>query len=648
MARRLVSPNSQLLARPISPSSISPDPRQRGLSISLQDSGSAFQDLLIRFQGCRKGTLQVLDWYKQSWKDLCEELRLLTDSSSAAEEDVKVDFRAKGTGFEGMATGMKRAVIHAESQVVKLCFKQRGKFSEGECKKSVESAFERMANDIWKLLGAYLQKSTATRAADSLRNLIKMQSEAEAIATQVKEMQVHFEETLRRHANLSSLTPEAKMQHVSFSVEEDDKMSEVSDMSRVSASAKDLTSDLKEQGTRLLQSFQRFTSSGNSEIKTSPVRREMDLVLRDMLLMVRNSKAEAGRLHEDKSDQRLERHLARIRTRIDTLCHNFEQGVVAKPRPVSVSPPLNEAVSEDIRQLKEVVGKQAAEIEKLRKEATLAVRMTSPIEPVHEDLQQLNEVQGSIMADIREMRQHMDRVFFATKDSGKEASAKQVLQVLRASSPHIQAETDSEFVQIVMDEIITLRKSTHSLLELVTKEGFPLKSLQEVAAEFVKQHKTYLDLKEQHDELFLRLIKFQSEGELETSYLQTRVKELETDLESLRMGRVTPDSSSSRAKRSVDVRSNLLDEENTVLSTENFILLHKLELAGKEKMQLLRIVEDLKRESKAKVVDFEEALEAEVRGNELQESLFPPHTGETRLPKARDPIQILNELEAAV
>jgi len=644
MARRLVSPDSRLLARPISPSSMTPDPHQRGLSVNLQDSSFAFQDLLLRFQGCRKGTLQVLDWYKQSWKDLSEELRLLTEPSSTGEEEVKVDFRAKGTGFEGMASGMKRAVIHAESQVVKLCFKQRGKFSEGECKKSVESAFERMANDIWKLLGAYLQKSTATRAADTLRSLIKMQSEAEAVATQVKELQVHFEDTLRRQANLSSLTPEAKMQHVSFSVDEDEKMSEMSDVSRISVSAKDLTSDLKEQGTRLLQSFQRFTSSGNSESKTSPARREMDLVLRDMLLMVRNSKAEAGRLHEDKGDQRLERHLSRIKARIDALCHNFEEGAVTKRRPVSVSPPLNEAVSEDIRKLKEVVGKQAAEIEQLRKQAALAVQVTSPIEPVHEDLQQLNEVQGSIMADIREMRQHMDRVFFATKDAGKEASARQVLQVLRASSPHIQTENDSEFVQTVMDEIITLRKSTHCLLELVTKEGFALKSLQEVGAEFVKQHKAYLDLKEQHHELFLRLIRFQSESELEASYLQTRVKELETDLETLRMGRTTPDSTSSRAKRSIDVRSNLLDEENTVLSTENFILLHKLESAGKEKMQLLLIVEDLKRESKGKIVDFEEALEAEMRGNGLQECLNPLHTGETRLAEARDPIQ--NKVEA--
>jgi hypothetical protein len=498
----------------------------------------------------------------------------------------------------------------------------------------VESAFERMANEIWKLLGGYLQKTTSVRAADTLKSIIKMQSEAESIAGQVKELQVHFEEALRRQVNLSSFTPDARMQHTSFSVDEDEKMSEVSDMSRISTSAKDLSSDLKEQGNRLLQSFQRFTTSGNSsEIKTSPARREMDLVLRDMLLMVRSSKAEAGRIREDKSDQRLERHLARIRSRIDTLCHNFEEGEVTKRTAMSVSPPVSEVVSvssEDIRQLKDVVGKQAAELEKLRKEAQLAVRVTSPIEPVREDLQQLNEVQGSIMADIREMRQHMDRIFFASKEPGKEESAKQALQVLRASSPHIQADTDSEFVKIVMDEIFTTRKSVHFLLETINKEGFTLKSLEEVAEEYVKLSKECQDIKDQHDELFLRLIKLQSEGELETSCLQSRVKELETDLETLKMGRTTPDSTSSRAKRSVDVRSNLLDEENTVLSTENFILLHKLETAGKEKMQLLRMLEEIKRESKTKIADFEESLEAEMRRNRLQEGRDRPIAGEMK------------------
>ena len=425
------------------------------------------------------------------------------------------------------------------------------------------------------------------------------------------------------------------MQHTSFSIDEDEKMSEVSDMSRISTSARDLSSDLKEQSNRLLQSFQRYTTSGTtSEIKTSPARREMDLVLRDMLLMVRSSKAEAGRIREDKSDQRLERHLARIRSRIDTLCRNFEEGEVTKRTTVSVSPPpVSEVVSvssEDIRQLRDVVGKQAAEIEKLRTESQSAARMTSPIEPVREDLQQLNEVQGSIMADIREMRQHMDRIFFASKEPGKEESAKQVLQVLRASSPQIQAENDTEFVKLVMNEIFSTRKSVHFLLETINKEGFSLKTLEEVAEEYVKLSKECQDIKDQHDELFLRLIKLQSEGELETSCLQSRVKELETDLEALKMGRATPDSTSSRAKRSVDVRSSLLDEENTVLSTENFILLHKLETVGKEKMQLLRMLEEIKRESETKIEDFEESLEAEMRRNRLQEDRDMSNAGEMK------------------
>lgn len=585
MARNLVSPDSRLLLRPSSPS-LSPDIRQR-LSLNIQDSAPVFQDLLSRFQSCRSSTVQVLDWYKQSWHDLCEELRVLTDPSNCAD----LDYRTKGAGFEGMVTGMKRAVLQTESQVVKLCFKQRGKFSEAECKKGVQSAFGRMANDIWRQLGTFLQKAPATRVAETLNSLVRLQSEAESIASRLKELQVHFEEVLRRQANLSSLTPDARL-HTSISVDDDEKLSEMSDLSRISSSAKDLSTDLKDQGNRLLKSFQRFASSGASDTGTSPARREMDLVLRDMLMMVRSSKAEVGRINEDKTDQRLERHLARIKSRIDSLCHSFEEGATTKRLTLSVSPPPGEALNvsnEDIRGLREVIERQATEIQQLRNQTLRAV---SPIEPVHEELQQMNEAQGSIMADVREMRQHMDRVFFATKDT--DSPVEQALLVLRASAPHIRTESDSEFAKTLMNEVLEIRKSKQTLLQMVNKDGPSLESLEEVGTELLRLRKEWQSLKEQHDELFLRMIKVQSEGELEINYLQSRVKDLEADLEAHKMGENTPKSSSSRTKKVAEIQPNSLDEENALLSSENFTLLQKLESAGKEKLQLLHMLESLK------------------------------------------------------
>lgn len=579
----------------------------------------------------------------------------MVDPSSVAEGDASVDFKTKGAGFEGMVTGMKRAVIHAESQVIKTCFKQRGKYTEAECKKSVESAFERMANDIWRQLGGYLQKSVNTRAADTLRSLIKLQSDADSIAAQVKELQVHFEDSLRRQVHLSSFTPDARL-HTSLSVEDDEKMSEASDLSRISVSARDMSSDLKEQGNRLLQSFQRFTSSGGTtETGTVPSRREMDLVLRDMLMMVRSSKAEASRAREDKGDQRLERHLARIRNRIDTLCRSFEEGASTKRMTLNVTPPPNETMtvsSEDIRSLREVIAHQAAEIEKLRRDSLLSGRVSSPIEPVHEDLQQMNETQGSIMADIREMKKHMDRVFFASKDTGG-ASATQALLVLKASAPHIQADNDTEFVKKLMSEVLSIRKSQHMLLQLLRKDGITVETLEDVGTEYSKLRKEWVETKEHYDELFLRMIKIQSESELESNYHQSKIKELEAELELVRNGRNTPDSGSSRAKRSVEIKSNPLDEENTVLSTENFALLQKLETAAKEKMQMLRMLEDAKMERRRKE-DVEETEEPEIVGNlEAVLSSLPPFPGR-RSPfhqsappsNSKEPIKIISDLEA--
>jgi len=576
--------------------------------------------------------VQVLDWYKQSWHDLSEELRVLTDPTSLAE----MDHRTKGAGFDGIVTGMKRAVLQTESQVVKLCFKQRGKFSEAECKKSVQSAFGRMANDIWRQLGTYLQKTPATRVTETLNSLVRLQSEAESLAAQLKELQVYFEETLRRNANLSSLTPDARL-HTSISVDDDEKMSEMSDLSRVSSSAKDLGTDLKEQGNRLLKSFQRFASSGASETGTSPARREMDLVLRDMLVMVRSSKAEVGRISEDKSDQRLERHLARIRSRIDSLCHSFEEGATTKRLALSPVPGETFTVSnEDMRSLREVIERQAAEIEQLRGQT---LRAASPIEPVHEELQQMNEVQGSIMADVREMRQHMDRVFLTTTDT--DSQVKQTLLVLRASAPHIRTQSDSEFVKTLMNEVLAIRKSKQTLLQMVNKDGTTLEALEDVGVELLKLRKECQSLKEQHDELFLRMIKVQSEGELEINCLQSKVKELEVS----KVGENTLKSSASRAIKAAEAQPNSLDEENALLSSENFALLQKLESAGKEKLQLLHMLESLK-------ASLGDSSEPEIKGSLAavldslpaypgRSSPFQRRTEETRPSDAHDSLQVL-------
>lgn len=546
---------------------LSPSPALSPSEIPLIPSNSVLESILERFLVCRSGTFQVLDWYKQSWKDICEELRVLVNPGSGAE----VDLKGKTGGFEGVVTGVKKAVIHAENVVVKTCLKQRGKYTETECVKKVESAFERMAGEVWKLLGGYMQKTGSGRAADTLRSLIKMQSDADHIATQVKALQAHFEDTLRHQV---TLTTHPKPHTYS----EPD-----SDKSLLSSSPRHSDIDLKEQGNRLLHSFQRFTTSGRaSDGGTIGAHREMDLVLRDMMAVARSSKGEAGKTTTGE-DLRLERHLARIRRRIDSLCRNFEEGATPIPTALSVSPSLPSPHP-----------------------------ASSDLPPVHDDLQHLTQVQGSIMSDLRDMRKHMDKVISLTKDSNPTST--QSLNVLKAFMPHLQAESDSQFVTLLMNDILSTRKSQFCLINLLKNEGILVETMDEVGKEYLKLKKEYEEMKENNDEMVLNVIKMQSEGELETNYLQNRIKTLECELEMVKNGRNSPDSGSFRAKKSVEMAKNSLDEENAILSMENFALLRKLEEEMNEKMRLIDILSAKSHEIVRKTEE-NEGKEGESDGN---------------------------------
>ena len=641
MATKLVSPESRLLARPSSPpSNTSPESRQRLFSNSVNESGQStvLQDILSRFQGFRGATIRVLDWYRRAWKDMSEELRLLVDTDTKAPtkpistSESPPDYTIKGTSFEGLFSSMKRSVTSAESMIHNYCFKRRGKYSEAECKQGVGIALERMANDIWKQVYGYVQKPVGTRASEALKALSRQQEDTEAIAAKLKEAQVHFEEVLKRHLNFSGMgeSPAQPISPEDEAIFKDDRSSELSDQARASPFPKELTAELSEQSNRLLKSFQKFASSGIREPGPLPARREMDSILRDMLLMVKTSKAEVGRVKEELGSQKFERQLNRMRYRVESLCKSMEEAtskrVTFAAAQVGPSP-----LQEEISRLRDVVFRQSVVIDRYRAEERLPIHVSDvPQSPVPEaasfhmpEMDQLTQAQQTIMTDIREMKQHMDRFFYSSKDSAPDSSKSQTLKVLKAAAPHIRASNDSEFLQLFIDDLVALRKSQQSLLSTLNNEGYSLETLEDVSKEFLKVRGDYLSLKEEHDETLLKIIRVQSEAEIEGSYLESRIKFLEAELEeSKKAEQYTPESSSPRSHRRVsDYQFGSVEEENALLSTENFELLIKLEVVSREKTAILAQCADLQREletSNRKAEELQGSLQA-------QEALFQSH-----------------------
>lgn len=638
------------------------DRNQRSIGIPEASSQAVLQDLMTRFQSFKTLSIKITDWYQRAWKDMAEELTVLVDTEAspsskppAKYEDLSREFQIKGSVFEGLFAAMKRSVLAAEALVHNYCFKRRGKLSESECKQGVGMALERMANEIWKLVSVQVQKPVTVRASEALKALLRMQEDSNNLVVKLKEAQRHFEEVLKRHQSASQegglAATQGELSLCSDSSSSDHKPNPF---------PRDLSSELRDQSSRLMRSFQKYALSGKS-LGLATARTDLGNVFKEMAVLAKNSQVEGLK------NNSLAKQLGRMRTQVEEMCRTLEDAAEKK----SV-----DSNQQETRRLRELVAKQAAEIEKLKQNLQIQQfpedfidvsdpqtpiepckptpepyksstpdpvmyqisaspglptgQMTaehlsyqiSPAEPISykEDFDKLTQAQVAMISDLKNLHKALEKLSVSQSNSLTNSSSAHVsqetaelktdlslglmLKAMRTAAPHIKTGNDAEMVHQFVSETLGLKEEVGALIAAVRSLGCEVSGLKDIEAEFIKSKQQYTELAEEHDELILKMIKVQSETELNANYHQTRIKELENQLEEARKPTQSPALLSQAPQpplksvqsllaalpklkqqpthRPTDSRANYYEDEIALLSAENFAFLGKIESVTKE------------------------------------------------------------------
>lgn len=289
---------------------------------------------------------------------MAEELTVLVNAEAspsakpaAKYEDLSREFQIKGSVFEGLFAAMKRSVLDAEALIHNYCFKRRGKLSETECKQGVGMTLERMANEIWKLVSVQVQKPVSVRAAEALKALLHMQQDSNSLVLKLKQAQSHFEEVLKRYQSISSQESALVATQGESSLGSDSSSSD----HRPNPFTRDLSSELRDQGSHLISTFRKHSVPGKPLIGPA-VKTEVASIFKDMGLLAKNPKIEGLKAREKGNN--LAKEIDRMRIRVEEICRMMEDSSGKK------STDINRIENGKLR---EIVAKQAEEIEKLRR-----------------------------------------------------------------------------------------------------------------------------------------------------------------------------------------------------------------------------------------------------------------------------------------
>ena len=682
------------------------DRNQRSIGIPEAGSQAVLQDLMTRFQSFKTLSSKITDWYQRAWKDMSEELSVLVDTEAspsskppAKYEDLSREFQIKGSVFEGLFAAMKRSVMATEALIHNYCFKRKGRLSEAECKQGVGMALERMANEIWKLVSVQVQKPVTVRAAEALKALLRMREDSDSLVAKLKEAQKHFEEVLKRHQSATQEGALAAAQG-EFSLCSDSSSSD----NKPNPFPRDLSSELRDQSSRLMKSFQKYATSSRP-LGLATARTDVGNVFKEMAVLAKNSKADG--LKGKKEADSLAKQLGRMRLRVEEMCRTLEDAAEKKSR---------DSDQQETRQLRELVAKQTAEIEKMKqnlqiqhfpedfidvsdpqtpiepykpspepyKSSTpdpvmyqmsaspglptgqmIAEHLSyqiSPAEPISykEDFNKLTQTQVAMISDLKNLHKALEKLTVSPSNSLANSSSAAVsqdcaeakselglglmLKAMRTAAPHIKTGNDAEMVHQFVSETLGLRQEVGALVEAVRSMGCEVSGLKDIEAEFSKFKQQYAELAEEHDELILKVIKVQSEAELNANYYQTRLKELEAQLEEAHKHTQSPAPPSQAANpplksvqsllaalpklkqqpthRPTDSRANYYEDEISLLSAENFAFLGKIESVTKNYARLRETVS---------------ALEKKLQTYEGQMEVFPAESGSL---ESSDPVDV--------
>lgn len=554
---------------------------------------STAQSLLTQVKNALQTASAAAEHLKEGLETVQSSLELVLkgDFSSRQESRFTVPSSRKEALMDSLFSQVKRAVFIADAQIEKYCFKRRGSYTQSECRKGVTAALEKMANEIWKSMAESMEKPVSHHLIEVGKTLFALRTELEELGKSQSESLAKVEEVLYEHVG-----EEGQVEGVKAMTERRETIGDFgkSEAKTARGGRSEFTTELQAEGQRMLNSFQRFSSSSKLQGKTSSgLRGEMDAILKDMVSAVQNSTPRAGR-SEDADTWRMKKEVLRIRQRVDGLCRHMEDSdtasVVSLPvraRDMSVVDDTD-AFSEvsdrsrarsvaitsgfDPEELKQLLHRQ---MQATQKHVLGAIsQQTQGISMFSQTQAAMQVKQEALSTEVTEIRKKLEELFPSSRAKTKIGDLSKSISLLKAFAPDIRALTDQEFIEKFTRQVTVERQELDSFLTAVRAEGYSFVSLEEVAKEFARLKDSYTSLREDHDDFLLKMIKTESEYEIEVEYHKSLTSQLQSELQRLKDSYQEDELSSLRdqvaylTQENMKQRTDLLEMSVTVVEEQ--------------------------------------------------------------------------------
>lgn len=563
-------------------------------SQSEESVSSTAQTLLNQAKNALQTGSASIDRIKESLEAISSSLELVLKGDFATRQGSRFTLppSRKEAIIDSLFSQVKKAVFLADAQIEKYCFKRRGSYTQAECKKGVTTSLEKMANEIWKSVADAMDKPASQHLTEAGKALSALSAELEDLGKSQAESLAKIEEVLYEHVGEEGAVQGSRADTARREPLADSGLSEAL---TARGGRSEFTNELQAEGQRMLNSFQRFTSSGKQSGKNyAGLRGEMDGILKEMVSAVQNSTPRAGR-SEDADTWRMKKEVLRIRQRVDGLCRHMDDSdtasVVSLPvraRDLSMVMDNTDAISEvsdrsrarsvaitsgfDPEELKQLLQRQMQATQKHMLGAIS--QQTQGISVVSQTQAAMQSKQDALSTEVSEIRKKLEELFPSNRAKPKLGDLSKSISLLKAFAPEIRALTDQEFIEKFTRQITVERQELDSFMTTVRAEGYSFVSLEDVAKEFARLKDSYTSLREDHDDYLLKMIRAQSEYEIEVEYHKSLIGQLQSELQQLKDSYREEELSSLRDKvaylteENVKLRTDLLDMSVTVVEEQ--------------------------------------------------------------------------------
>jgi len=402
-------------------------------------------------------------------------------------------------------SAVQTAVQAADSQMDKLCFKRRPS-PPADAKKGVTAALEQLAEEVWRAVAEGTEKPLTHQVARLFPVL-------EALCATIDALHKTLQDTISRVEAGQPAAQEAKPAPPSL------------DVSKLEESKSPVSAH-----PRLLK-----------PPDPGEIRAEIEGIVREMGALAQGK----GR-SEDSEIGKLRKEVGKIRGKLENVSKSMEEQSCSEPLAGQI--PISGLILADDQTEHSQTSLRPASLQTIDTEdikSELSRHQSTVISVLKEHKQGIHSVavaqaslqskQDTLSVEVAEIRRKLNEVFPASySGSGKKQDLTRGISVLKSLFPDIRSNSDQDFFEKFTRHIMDERRELDTFLTQIRSEGYSFDSLEELASELAKLKAEIGGWQEEREDALLKMIRVQSEYEIEMEFQKAKVSRLEVELSQVR------------------------------------------------------------------------------------------------------------------